>query len=1022
MNKDVPTIIIGLGGIGSEIACKAEQQMRKDTTKQDYKRKNVRFVIVDTDINSIREREESGYKGYSVRLSSNISVSNCLEQDEEAKTEWFPDNKVYYRKSISEGAGQVRSISRLALQRAIRTGMLEPLYNAIRDLALHNSNLHEQELKILVVSTIAGGTGSGALLPLGMHIKDYLNRKYSGSGAKINAFLILPDILYDVIPSKKEKRNLNANSYAVVKEIDALINGTSKQSYATLPNESDEETKQFRECPFDFCFLFNKLSRQKIVYGNIADYKDVIARCLYTQFLGTLASEYFSKEDNVLHSSIREISIDEKPYERFAGAGCSIVRYPYAEIREYLSLCWMKDIMKKEWVKYDERRLKIRRSIQERQEQGEEVNVYSDREAFLLAVAEVDKKEKEEGKGLLSCEEKLNQHCRGTAEEGLLEELRNYIEERIEQKRGDVKARIEDGYEIIDLAKIKGISNQREHLKDYLILKTELEAENERIYMSLSGVIEREICCRHQGDTKTYYLEYYIKNSKGEYESPNYIRFYLYKLEKELEDRKRELEREIEALKDSHKGQSEMELPVNRLRKNGIKWHMQEKYNLYMEIIGLLEKELENHCIAELIRYVHRISENYERFFREYDRLLILTDQRKAEMEKRFDSTVHRMEHWVYSGNDHLQRMLLEMKLRSEYYTVGGKISEWLYLENEKQDRSSFGESLTEQYENVKGMWEDQFEKSYGDQFNINVLKALEEESKRKRDDIIDYQHVLKRLTQAKNMASILLVSCRRPDIKTRKYCIYPSKILEIADCDENVREFFTNGMSFSDSNGLDVDEKQIVFLEIAYGFLPSDIDFFSDIPGVCADYPIGSGAQSYKRIVEHFCPDDRDAEITPHIDRRWHRKEFLDVNWDMPPFTLRFWLIICILYIKTLSDSTLLSANDQDFSQNIEKEYDECYKMREQELHKKLDDVFKYSKDELNKMWGSNAKTDSVEAMLKKIKMIHDIMCEKWCHSHQGGVNLKKEMENVFEGILENAEWIAPEILNECKMKWEKM
>ena len=44
-----------------------------------------------------------------------LSGSNYLDYDQDALKNWFPKNAVIYDKTVSEGAGQVRAISRLAL-------------------------------------------------------------------------------------------------------------------------------------------------------------------------------------------------------------------------------------------------------------------------------------------------------------------------------------------------------------------------------------------------------------------------------------------------------------------------------------------------------------------------------------------------------------------------------------------------------------------------------------------------------------------------------------------------------------------------------------------------------------------------------------------------------------------------------------------------------------------------------------------------------------------------------------------
>lgn len=1035
MNKEIPTIIIGLGGIGSEIVARVEKQMRYESgarRSERYKRGNVRFVIADTDINSIREREKAGYGGYSVRLSGNISVSHCLEKDETAKVQWFPDNKAYYRKSVAEGAGQIRSISRLALHHAIKNGMLQPLYDAINDLFMNGGNLCDQEMKIAIVSTIAGGTGSGSLLPLGIHIKDYLNRTYSGSGAKINGFLILPEVLHDVIPSKEERRNLNANSYAAVEEIDALINGSVKPQLS-LPNEEDNENKEFGEAPFDFCFLFGRLSNQKTVYGNIEDYKEVIARCLQTQFVGTLAAQYLSKEDNVLSSSLRTVGIGECHYERFASAGCSILRYPLAEIEEYLSLRWMSDVMQKEWVKYDERRRWLREIKREKRERGEEIGTDTPRDDFLDAVEEVDKQQKGNNRELLSCFDIWQQIQQENGNRDLLDKLSEYIEMRFEEKKSSIRAQIEDGYNIILTPRANYIKRQKkqyiaQHVLDYTKYEEEIKAEYEKLDTSLGSSIEREICRPHMGDTEAYYVEHYIKNKKGEFMSPNFIRYYLYKLEKDAETLKIQLENDIESAMESIDQQLKEGKNIPN-EKVSIKQQVEKikiYHSAYVEMETAAKNRLKNHCISELLKYIRKISGNYERFFEEYSQLLVMAKQRQEEMERRFDVSVLKTEHWVYANNEHLQVMLDEMKTDSRYYTIGGSVSRWLYSESANRDNADNRDNIANEYEHVKAMWREQFDTCFNDKFDINVLTALEKEGRTKKgEEYISYMR--ERLNDVRNNASILLSACRRPDILMRKYCVYPKKLLQTANCSEIIKEFLNNGMAFCDSRGLDVDDKQIVFFEVGYGFLPSDIDFFADDSGMCADYPVGSGAQSYKWTKKNICKENVDAEITPHIDRRWHRDEYLNVSWEIRAYTFYMTKILWIMYIKAQNAEpmkTVTNAEDiKKMKEDFWKQFEQYYGQNEEKIQQEIMQVNQKELKELNDKWKSSKNEEDMKstckAMVQRVYQMQEIIVEKWCHSRKGKTYLKEKLKEDFFRMLNEFDEVSDEWKTVYNEEW---
>ena len=72
-------LVVGLGGIGSEITAMVE---RLTSIEQ---KKYLRFAIVDTDINTINRLRRNGFSGAVVQLSDNMTVGQYLENNEDAK-------------------------------------------------------------------------------------------------------------------------------------------------------------------------------------------------------------------------------------------------------------------------------------------------------------------------------------------------------------------------------------------------------------------------------------------------------------------------------------------------------------------------------------------------------------------------------------------------------------------------------------------------------------------------------------------------------------------------------------------------------------------------------------------------------------------------------------------------------------------------------------------------------------------------------------------------------------------------
>ena len=160
-----PTLLVGLGGTGSKIICRVANKVTKE------QRQHLGFAVFDTDINELREIQRANPFVHSIQTSTKLSVGEYLNIDTHARDTWFPVNAILNSKTLTEGAGQVRAISRLAFDTALRAGKLEPLHEAIQELYKLESDGSEQALRVIIVSSLAGGTGSGLILPVALYIQ-----------------------------------------------------------------------------------------------------------------------------------------------------------------------------------------------------------------------------------------------------------------------------------------------------------------------------------------------------------------------------------------------------------------------------------------------------------------------------------------------------------------------------------------------------------------------------------------------------------------------------------------------------------------------------------------------------------------------------------------------------------------------------------------------------------------------------------------------------------------------------------
>ena len=212
-----PTLLVGLGGTGSKIVCKVSRLVTEE------QREHLGFAVFDTDINELRDIQRDNPFIKIIQTSTKLSVGEYLNIDTHARDNWFPVNAILNSKTLTEGAGQVRAISRLAFDTALRAGKMEQLHEGIQELYKLDEGQGEQALRVIIVSSLAGGTGSGLILPVALYIKNYLKTHFRQSANITRGFFILPEVFDEVIPGQAERNNLRSNAYATLRELDAFL-------------------------------------------------------------------------------------------------------------------------------------------------------------------------------------------------------------------------------------------------------------------------------------------------------------------------------------------------------------------------------------------------------------------------------------------------------------------------------------------------------------------------------------------------------------------------------------------------------------------------------------------------------------------------------------------------------------------------------------------------------------------------------------------------------------------------------
>lgn len=356
-----PTLFVGVGGTG----CKIVKKVADMCAAQE--KENINFLCLDTNVNDLSSVANAKTKINWIQTSNTQTVGNYLDYDEEARKKWFPKNAVMYDKTVSEGAGQVRAISRLAFNSAIKTGKIRPLYDSIDDLFRKTGKDMKQAMRVIIASTASGGTGSGIMLPLSMFIRSYIKEKYPNTSLIVRALVLLPETLDSVIDSQTERDSQARNAYATIKELNAFMMKGS--GFIDL----DEDLKQFGNLgvdvsiagselqkhlsllPMDFCFLMDGQDAEDSTMVSVSQYIEQAAQALYEQNIGPMQKSCFSVEDNIIKEMTKPGNYGRN---RFGGIGAGVIRYPYEKVADYVAYDLALDSIggdgeATKWTKYD---------------------------------------------------------------------------------------------------------------------------------------------------------------------------------------------------------------------------------------------------------------------------------------------------------------------------------------------------------------------------------------------------------------------------------------------------------------------------------------------------------------------------------------------------------------------------------------------------------------------------------------------------------------------------------------------
>ena len=292
-----PTVIIGLGGTGHGAILKLK---RRFINAYGSVPPIIRFLSVDTTENV--DHTEQADDGRAVTLEPGserlvISVANpgqYVNGTFEHIDAWWPPNIPV--QAINAGAGQVRARGRLALFARSRE-IFAAVNKAIDDVRqIKNQKLAYREefrvsdrggVEVYIVSSLAGGTGSGTFLDMA-----FITRSFLDTLSNITGVLVLPRVFKDLAGVALVK----PNAYGALKEIERFFKIVPKDSFSI---NYGSHVIEVSSPPFDLLYLMDSVNELGNVVRDTRDLLELIAHGLYIQIGSQIGVDADNTVDNI---------------------------------------------------------------------------------------------------------------------------------------------------------------------------------------------------------------------------------------------------------------------------------------------------------------------------------------------------------------------------------------------------------------------------------------------------------------------------------------------------------------------------------------------------------------------------------------------------------------------------------------------------------------------------------------------------------------------------------------------------
>lgn len=922
--NDVPVLLIGLGGIGSSIVNETYKKLDKEG-KIDC----LKALVFDTDQNEL-EKIDAIPNEAKVQTSTDKTVGYVLDRDAKA-IGWFPDHPRVRRMSLINGAGQIRAVSRLALRAAMKAGKLNNVSKIKDEIYTLGTNAHEKGVRIMIVSSLMGGTGSGMFLQIPLYLREIFQSKFGADRIEIQGTFLLPDVLKGSIDDK-QKMNIYANAYASMKElyniIMSLAGETGNFELEYRPDQLEKTHDAIvRDWPYDYCFIYDKEDTKGRVLNGVEEYKKMIADNLYSQVYGPISDSLFSYFINTVRESIRKNSRNI-----FGGVGIGKLVYPYEEISDYITYKSISENLKENLLKIDE-------SFKHKTQEWEKNRLEGIDGGERPNKSEHYMTEFDNLKGSERFFKEVNKQIEEVDEYG--EYISDLITEYFDKRESEIESEVDKIIEQSSAKQVKMGELEDLHSGELNGKIDEIEESYVKFRQFIntrvrsSGEAKADSDFQLYDDRKESEFDKALKRNE-KYVNPVGIRYILYKMQEEITKMKNEEfnneeidktkkkveNKENEKLKEYKKGINSLHEAINYAISHdnfiGRIFKTMKKFKeAYYDEISDHYKKLKRYCTlvykaaywSKTSKMLEALIKEYESMFERLEEQRTGIDEKVEEILKKHNATLGTTNLYVLGGEAYKEEIwnTIPPMLRSN--TLSEILPEKLHENLKVNCKMKIKEATTNMvgYDYlfntlvVDGCKKSiQEEKTINELININIVQALEKEYEYAKKLGIENDSKDKEQYMKDRIASIIDRTepfAPKSDESTDYYIWGINDNLRLASegktTEPRINKIIQN-MSEAKVSASKIctddtySKNEIVLLHSRYGLLVNDFKKFyagrkSDDGEIKEED--GEYYTYYQELIKNVSDGSsgvgRNIEVTPHLHKKWH-KTLLDLNEEV--------------------------------------------------------------------------------------------------------------------------------------------